>query len=88
MLTAAVGMPGSPVSYTHLDVYKRQVRSLLISEEDLLEAEAAWAARVPFAPMVIVSSEVRDAETAGLRAVELTEDDLFERCLLYTSRCV
>ena len=57
------------------------VRSLLISEEDLLEAEAAWAARVPFAPMVIVSSEVRDAETAGLRAVELTEDDLFERVL-------
>jgi len=56
-------------------------RSLPISEEDLLEADTAWAVRVPFAPLVTVSSEVRDAEAEELRAVELTEDALFEQFL-------
>lgn len=53
-------------------------RSLLVSEEVLLEAEAVWAARLPFAPMVTVLPEIHGVAATGLRPMELTEDDLFE----------
>ena len=53
-------------------------RSLLISEEVLLKAEAAWARRMPPAQQGAESGEPCDTVTASKRSVELTEDDLFE----------
>ena len=53
-------------------------RSLLISEEVLLEAETAWAAHLLPTSTVTAPSEVCGAAATGGKLVELTEDDLFE----------
>ena len=69
----AMGFAFEPVSYTHLDVYKRQddARSLLGEVSDQILGEFARA---------IAERDV--AELYGLIRAQV------EDCLLYTSRCV
>ena len=81
----------SPVSYTHLDVYKRQDESL-----DLLKAGVS-ADSPAAAVYAVVSTQVRAgkiAEARGYLDGELQKKPkdpvlrLLSGCLLYTSRCV
>ena len=82
--------PG-PVSYTHLDVYKRQVQFLV---DPLQRRFGNLAGGQPFAKPLHVSSAVilGDAEFL-LDDLELLAQKklalmLAHLCLLYTSRCV
>ena len=64
-----------PVSYTHLDVYKRQT----------------WQTRAMIVAPVVLGMKVGDSSSKqGLASSQLC-DEICERpiaCLLYTSRCV
>ena len=61
-----------PVSYTHLDVYKRQAKAALeIVKENLKQSKNRVA-------------DFSNLERNGLMA----KNDLLKACLLYTSRCV
>ena len=53
-------------------------RSLLISEDVLSEAQAAWAHRVPLEPTVTESTLMHSMVAISERPAELAEDDLFE----------
>ena len=71
-------MPEWPVSYTHLDVYKRQI--------DMIKF---WRNRTKVTP----EQEKRvwnhiDSLYSKLEEGNATEDELKQICLLYTSRCV
>ena len=71
-----------PVSYTHLDVYKRQVVGRYVSgEQDSLSADERLAL---FNAGVRVAS--MEKARRGVRLIESFEQD--SNCLLYTSRCV
>ena len=87
-----------PVSYTHLDVYKRQDRFYLevqrtsrVGDEEYLHAAVALADRVE-APLV-ATNDVRfikqdDFEAHETRVCIGEGRTLDDPCLLYTSRCV
>ena len=66
-----------PVSYTHLDVYKRQV-------QDIAEVIESWT-KIPV-------KKITEAETQKLLNLEANLHKRIigqnEACLLYTSRCV
>ena len=64
-----------PVSYTHLDVYKRQGKTLLAQT-------LARLLNVPFA--IADATTLTEAGYVG----EDVENILLKICLLYTSRCV
>ena len=66
-----------PVSYTHLDVYKRQVlhRSIRAFEQDPLVTE-----------IVLVAGKNR--AFVEQQAADCTKPVQIVTCLLYTSRCV
>ena len=71
-----------PVSYTHLDVYKRQVQ--YGATEGLLQAEPV---------NIRLFSDTADVEIRNFRIYNraLTDDEELNNymvCLLYTSRCV
>ena len=71
-------MPWVPVSYTHLDVYKRQPPALPATQPPTL------AATQPDAPLMspeLLSPELPSPELPG-------PEPLVYACLLYTSRCV
>ena len=63
-----------PVSYTHLDVYKRQVHAYLVKtafQPDFELDDARAVAAALDVPLTVVEADV-----------------LAQACLLYTSRCV
>ena len=62
-----------PVSYTHLDVYKRQVKYRHVGENGVV---LEYHSDVPFVRWYIVNHTIVDFENAALNRV----------CLLYTSR--
>ena len=74
----ALGLRGGSrsVSYTHLDVYKRQVQKLL--EEKRIEiAPLAFMRGRTLSNAFVVLDEAQNATTMQMKI-----------CLLYTSRCV
>ena len=75
-LFARVG-GGISVSYTHLDVYKRQIQSHALGGIDSLLSIVQMPRGIPVATVAI-----NGAFNAGLLAVQIIA------CLLYTSRCV
>ena len=83
--TAAEPSPVGPVSYTHLDVYKRQgetpvnVSGGLISKGHPIGATGV-------ANLYEVATHLRGE--AGDRQIEGAKVGLTHVCLLYTSRCV
>ena len=80
-----------PVSYTHLDVYKRQVAQ--IADGVVVDRKEA-AGRAVFRRHVTERRPVGDRQAGQARAEIFDEfaDDAalaqYLRCLLYTSRCV
>ena len=85
----------SPVSYTHLDVYKRQVlihdgarplvdNEILVRSMHTVEKEKACVAGMPVKDTIKVSDEL------GYSANTPDRKSLWQiqTCLLYTSRCV
>ena len=92
----------APVSYTHLDVYKRQELGLewhLIGHLQSNKAEAAarafgWVQTVDRAKLVAALARHRPAHLPPLNVlIQINIDDEASKhgcqpCLLYTSRCV
>ena len=87
----------APVSYTHLDVYKRQKLDSLIIEFDTgLRTLLAKPRSVRPHPDVDVAesalSEVEKKQVSALMRInhtgEVCAQALYSGCLLYTSRCV
>ena len=68
----------APVSYTHLDVYKRQVQQLL-----QVLVQAPWV-RLCVVAHHQIAAWIHDIEHRGA----FIGRELREHCLLYTSRCV
>ena len=84
-----------PVSYTHLDVYKRQVHVWLLGASDAASEVAALADHVGFAVTVVdydpaYVSEARfpAAKRIVLEGGNFDALEQLDACLLYTSRCV
>ena len=75
------GMALGPVSYTHLDVYKRQAKDTISKDYD-------QTFKLLFRK--VFDEEFRSAfEQAGLQyRYCLIDDAVAKVCLLYTSRCV
>ena len=74
-----------PVSYTHLDVYKRQVYPIYRAErkeqfEQLLRADRRNSYYTEFLPI--------DPDKAEQDLRDVLAHGLMDDCLLYTSRCV
>ena len=44
----------APVSYTHLDVYKRQERTRTVTDEDGTETEESYTVAIPIADIAAV----------------------------------
>ena len=65
-----------PVSYTHLDVYKRQLMGISLSQKTDGRFRGIWRAILGF------------AITDEIFAVAVGSDTPLSSCLLYTSRCV
>ena len=77
------GRSVNPVSYTHLDVYKRQIPNLITSLRILLVAPFLWLLlqeRYGAALLLFVIAGISDALDGFLAK--------YYGCLLYTSRCV
>ena len=62
-----------PVSYTHLDVYKRQVYNGRREKDDTLK-------------LALEIGEI--LQNQGIDVEYTRTTDVYETCLLYTSRCV
>ena len=91
-----------PVSYTHLDVYKRQVYRMCQGQDQLTPEERPFVNCMPpwawTPPNVFISlpGDVTKTETpeflkqVTLRTIEENYNDHLHiyTCLLYTSRCV
>ena len=85
----------NPVSYTHLDVYKRQgwlnifnpTFTLHLLEESIAEA---WVTRKPTSAGHVTSLELfaHDGTQIAQLYGQRTEGEQEQACLLYTSRCV
>ena len=68
----------APVSYTHLDVYKRQDHGIRFNEDE------RWTCRLQKA----LGEEYLVTEEGLSGRTTVFVDPLHESCLLYTSRCV
>ena len=84
---------GSPVSYTHLDVYKRQNTDLTgPSEEGIIPACRAMIAPIELTTgqsAYFVGKPNPLMMRTGLRILDVhSEEAVIVGCLLYTSRCV
>ena len=84
--------PSAPVSYTHLDVYKRQVRARELGARTVMVActpiDAEFERAVDQAIIAVTGPEVVTGSTR-LKAGTATKMILnMLTCLLYTSRCV
>ena len=71
-------MPIWPVSYTHLDVYKRQAFNDITDNMDLAEDFIKYC----------VQWALDDCYDDVKFLNDMFDKGLIERCLLYTSRCV
>ena len=71
------------VSYTHLDVYKRQEQMSTLISEKLLLLRQNYEDKVSQAGHIIMNSHIRSLEQG--RALLLAYEQLY-LCLLYTSR--
>ena len=80
-----------PVSYTHLDVYKRQVREGEHLKNDLLGKLDYMLEQVAFieerSPRVVAEYRMKLEEKVH-ELLESASIDEGRICLLYTSRCV
>ena len=74
-----------PVSYTHLDVYKRQIRYRTETSTDPETGETTTE-EVPY-EYYILNVKLTNKPISELAEKLLTPEQL-EICLLYTSRCV
>ena len=90
-------LPSEPVSYTHLDVYKRQPVEHayeLLCEEGYAEARARSGYFVIYQKDDFISNRSEwDIEPLPLNRTHEAKSDfpytvLAKTCLLYTSRCV
>ena len=97
-------MPQQPVSYTHLDVYKRQASGLRaqtarmkVIAENIANANSTSpnAGGNPYQRKIATFGQVLNRET-GVNEVKMTKvvadkgefKMRYDPCLLYTSRCV
>ena len=85
----------APVSYTHLDVYKRQDPTNEVGDDVIRQTEVEFTAdetklREAKFHIVAVPTPVNDDHTPDLTPVEGASRILGRNltCLLYTSRCV
>ena len=67
------------VSYTHLDVYKRQLISFGMGEHQTVEIARRLASGEPVESITDVN---------GRQGIGYSVENLLSICLLYTSRCV
>ena len=74
----------TPVSYTHLDVYKRQVKGSVVKQ-------AGWRAVYGEEKEETTIPGWQDGDTLTLKATSITEGKTTPKplhtCLLYTSAC-
>ena len=86
-------MPRRPVSYTHLDVYKRQPHrfiaqpTLALSTCPTLTEKGLAPRHVDLRPFILTGSKGVEIVPGGLTRVALTEGSLVA-VSYYTSRCV
>ena len=71
--------PSSPVSYTHLDVYKRQGYDI---------TQFSFTPRGDVGSGFITKATLKVKNTANGEYKTVATDQVFRACLLYTSRCV
>ena len=71
-----------PVSYTHLDVYKRQPHAHTLLTVRPLDEQGRWQYKTEKEYLCMRNGEERGFTAAEFRAAQN------EGCLLYTSRCV
>ena len=83
------------VSYTHLDVYKRQTQAYEITQEALGEVKkSAGATKLNLneLPKTVEIKKFLDQYVIGQddakRFLSVSVYNHYKRCLLYTSRCV
>ena len=83
----------NPVSYTHLDVYKRQQRAH--KDAKILADAQALAEKIANLPLVIAAKAEEGRIFGAITAADLAEalaakgiEIDRKTCLLYTSRCV
>ena len=80
-----------PVSYTHLDVYKRQAQELVKSEVVAVIGTTTTVMTKAIMPTLEAAKVVQISPTASATDLYGKDDYLFRinwTCLLYTSRCV
>ena len=83
-----------PVSYTHLDVYKRQAQDTLKKEGGKLDdkEKATLRAQIKTLEKKVEVAEAKDASISSAEKNKKKWSDTLkvmnEVCLLYTSRCV
>ena len=76
-----------PVSYTHLDVYKRQVLPSAIFLLVILAGLAAFLVHISTTQSITSAQDIQGAR--AYHAARAGVDwGLYQVCLLYTSRCV
>ena len=75
-----------PVSYTHLDVYKRQVKNPVSRfwQKQKIKRQYAKAARAAGQTAQGAASTAKTTATTARKAAKESK----KACLLYTSRCV
>ena len=83
--TFTTGVVDRAVSYTHLDVYKRQVNTLSPSVSYISATGAGWSCSV--AGQVVTCNRA-DTQPAGVLPQLVIQGRVNVGCLLYTSRCV
>ena len=89
-----MGRSPGPVSYTHLDVYKRQgylarqtVKHLV--DAKMIETKKAALVNERVASAMVEELALEDRINDEVRVIlEAFQDDMRKTCLLYTSRCV
>ena len=65
-----------PVSYTHLDVYKRQLLNL----DDVFDGEN-------YAGTGTLRDDITDGILSSTKCAPYGDDEIYLACLLYTSTC-
>ena len=87
-VAGAIGISGpDSVSYTHLDVYKRQFFAFLHSFDELLLSLFLSSAQLKTLPLMLWA-DINYQLNPVLAVVSSLEVLLVVICLLYTSRCV
>ena len=92
MAAFAVRNSGGAVSYTHLDVYKRQLLNSAVAAEyrvvdDIAGLLVDFGNRVGGVALLVEDAEILAVEVE-LRHIVGDQLARFKACLLYTSRCV